>query len=434
MPANGFRGTRATRPGAAGVAHGQRRPHRGAGAMTNSVSRDKFLQPVTPTPDGGACMQERGVQAVSELRAAQFVAPSHNKAGDRIANAQGAPALPIAQTHFSPAEMMLKVQELRLKTQEGQLRTAKEGLHVTHQQISQERSKMLAKREEAIEKGSSAEAKSKVSKILGWSAKIGVFAVSAMSVLALSGVTGLTGGAASPLLALAILGLVASGMSLLSAGVQTAGGPTIDLNAGFNWASKAFLDVMGVPEKDLETASRLMAGALGVVSGAWLVDAQLTGSLASGIVEMAGSSENQAAIIGATVTALASIAVAVVMAVATSGASGPEAVKQILKGIPQIANVVQHGITGVSAAGTAVAAGINVGVAFDQHAADSAQVDRQRISAVIAKLQALMEQDSEQITQLVKDIQESMSMVSKMISQAGQSLSQIAANIGHSMA
>jgi len=81
-----------------------------------------------------------------------------------------------------------------------------------------------------------------------------------------------------------------------------------------------------------------------------------------------------------------------------------------------------------------VQGGLNVGVSIDEHAAASAQVDRKLFSAMLVKLQAQMEEDQEQIKKVVEEIQNGLSVVSQMIASAGESRSQIAANLGRSMA
>ncbi|WP_159910925.1 type III secretion system translocon subunit SctE [Pantoea sp. 18069] len=390
--------------------------------------------PGVATPGEGLGVQALPAQTTEHL-AGQANTPSAKDRGELlIANRHGAPALAAVTSQFAPEELVLILQALKMKTQEGQLRTAKEGLGITRQKLEQEHKKSLDKLEEAIKKGESAAAKSKASKIFGWVTQVGAVVGSLVAVVALSGVTGITAGAGAPLLALAVIGLVASSISLTSSIVQAAGGPPADLNAAMTWSCKSLLKVFGVPEEKLEAASKIMAGSLGVATGAVLLDAQLVGGLASGVVQISSGSENWAAVTGAAVTALASIAIAVVMIMATAGAGSTDAAKEALKSVSQISKILQHSAPIVSSGGSLASSGLDIDASFDEHAAASAQVDRQKFSAIIAKLQALMEEDSEQITQIVKDIQESLSQVSKMIMQAGENRSQIAANLGHSMA
>jgi len=379
-----------------------------------------------------------GVQALPEQAAQQLAGQANTPAAkdpgaSQISNQHGAPAIAAVLSHFAPEELVLLLQALKLKTQEGQLRTAKEGLQITQLDLKQLNDNKLGKLQESIDKGQSADAKSKYSNILGWAVKIGAAVGSLVAVIGLIGAAGLTGGAAAPLLALAAIGLVSSTVSLISASVQAAGGPPVDINTGATLACKALLTLVGVPEEKREAASQIMAGSLGVITGAVLLDPQLTGGLASGIVLMSNGNENWAAVAGGAMTAATTIAIAVVMFVANPAGSSAQ-IKEVLAKVPQVATVMQSALKVFSASGTGLAAIVNIGVGFDEHGAAMAQVDRQKFSALIAKLQALMEKDTEQMTQTVKDIQESMSKVSKIIMQAGESRSQIVANLGHSMA
>ena len=87
-----------------------------------------------------------------------------------------------------------------------------------------------------------------------------------------------------------------------------------------------------------------------------------------------------------------------------------------------------------SALSSMAKAGISVGVAIDEHAAASAQVDRKLFAVLMVKLQAQMQEDQDQLKKLVQEIQEGVGQVSQMIAAAGESRSQIAANLGRSMA
>ena len=120
--------------------------------------------------------------------------------------------------------------------------------------------------------------------------------------------------------------------------------------------------------------------------------------------------------------------------VAKTGAESSKLLTDVLKALPQMAKIAQHTASATSAVASTVQGGLNVGVAIDEHAAASAQVDRKLFSAMLVKLQAQMEEDQEQIKKVVEEIQNGLSVVSQMIAAAGESRSQIAANIGRSMA
>ena len=369
----------------------------------------------------------------ADLAAQADLAPAKALGALQISDPHGAPAIAPVNKDFAIERMMLELQKVKLKSQEGQLRTASEGMAVDGLNRDQYKQNALAKLQEANDKGESAEAKSKYAKIFSWAAKIGAFAGSLLAVAGSLAAVVLSGGAAAPLLVLAVTGLVSSSISLISAIRQERGGEPLDINIGVTMACKALLTQVGVPEEKLEAASKIMAGSLGIITGAVVLDPQLFGSLASGVVLMSTGNENWAAVAAAGVTAYTTMALAAVMCIANPGSASTQ-VQKAMAQIPQLANTIKHALSAVSAAGSGISALINIGVSFDEHGAAMAQVDRQKFSNLITKLQAQMTKDSEQITEIVKDIQQSMSQVSKMIMQAGESRAQIIANLGRFMA
>ena len=380
-----------------------------------------------------------------------------------ITNSNGAPAIGGITINFSAEDLTAALAVLQGKTQDAQLRTAQEGLGVTRQKMEENHKKSLEKIETWIKKCESAAAKSKLGGIFGWIAKIAAFVASAIATVALAVATPFTAGATAPLLALAVIGLVGSTMSLASAISQASGGPALEIGTLMTKACSAFLKAVGVPEEKLEAASRIMAGAIGGITGAVLADPQLLGGMVSSVAQLSITDQNKAAIVGAIFSTLACIALTVATTVATAGAgagkaaadiakalpqaattvattvakTGAESSKlltDVLKALPQMAKIAQHTASATSAVASTVQGGLNVGVAIDEHAAASAQVDRKLFSAMLVKLQAQMEEDQEQIKKVVEEIQNGLSVVSQMIAAAGESRSQIAANIGRSMA
>lgn len=351
-----------------------------------------------------------------------------------ISNANGAPSIGNATIDFSAEDMTLKLLELQSKTRDAQLRTAKEGLGVSRQKIAENHQKSLEKIETWIQKSKSAAAKGKLGGIFSWVGKIASFLATAIATVALVAATPLTGGAAAPLLALAIIGLVGSTMSLASSISQASGGPPLELNSLMTKACCAFLQAVGVPEEKLEAASRAMAGGMGLLTGAVLVDPQLLGNMVSSIAELSISDPQTAAIVGAVLATAVTIALSVVTAVASGGANSANAVADITKNVSQMAKMAQHLAGATSALSSMAKAGVGISVAFDEHAAASAQIDRKLFAVLLVKLQAQMEESHEQIKKLVQEIQEAVGQVSQMIAAAGESRTQIAANLGRSMA
>ena len=351
-----------------------------------------------------------------------------------ISNANGAPSIGNVAINFSAEDLTAALLVLQGKTQDAQLRTAKEGLGVSRLKMEENHKKSMEKIDTWIKKSESAAAKSKLSGIFGWIGKIAAFLASAIATVALAVATPFTAGATAPLLALAVIGLVGSTMSLASAVSQAAGGPALEISSLMTKVCTAFLKAVGVPEDKLEAASRVMAGAIGLVTGAVLADSQLLGNMVSSIAQLSISDQNKAAIIGAIFSTLACVALTVVTSVATAGTGTANSIADISNTIPQAAKFAQHAASAAAAGSSMATAGLGIGVSIDEHAAASAQIDRKQFSALLAKLQAQMEEDQEQIKKVVQEMQDGLSMVSQMIAAAGESRTQIAANLGRSMA
>ncbi|MBS7777595.1 type III secretion system translocon subunit SctE [Acidovorax sp. CCYZU-2555] len=351
-----------------------------------------------------------------------------------ISNANGSPSIGNVAIDFSAEDLTAALLVLQGKTQDAQLRTAKEGLGVSRLKMEENHKKSMEKIETWIKKSESAAAKGKLGGIFSWVGKIAAFMATAIATVALAAATPLTGGAAAPLLALAIIGLVGSSMSLASSISQAAGGPPLELSSIMTKVCSTFLQAVGVPEEKLESASRVMAGAIGMLTGAMLVDSQLLGNMVSSIADLSISDKQAAAIVGTIFAMLATIALSVVTTVASGGSNSAKAVTEITKNISQMAKVAQHVAGATSALSSMAKAGISVGVAIDEHAAASAQVDRKLFAVLMVKLQAQMQEDQDQLKKLVQEIQEGVGQVSQMIAAAGESRSQIAANLGRSMA
>ena len=76
----------------------------------------------------------------------------------------------------------------------------------------------------------------------------------------------------------------------------------------------------------------------------------------------------------------------------------------------------------------------NFSVAETKNEADNIQADKKELDAITRKLQARMEEAQEEITKVIKQMEEGLRMVSQMINGAADSMSQITANIGKRMA
>ena len=205
--------------------------------------------------DAGAAAAINGTAAgaLEELRqfAVQYAGtnPGSGAAagGNNIVNGAGAPAIDGVTIDLSAEDMAAALLVLQGKTQEAQLKTAKEGLEVNRVKQKNAHESAMKKLDDWVKKSRAAAAKQKALGIFGWIAKAVAFIASAIATVVAAVATVATAGAAAPLLAVATLALVASGMSLASGISQAAGGPPLELSSLMVKACTAILKGLGVP-------------------------------------------------------------------------------------------------------------------------------------------------------------------------------------------
>lgn len=389
-----------------------------------------YLPDSTASTGAGNLEGAIGTGATSQKLLAELVQLTATLGGQAgVTNSNGAPAIGGVTINFSPEDMAAALLVLQGKTQDAQLRTAREGLESSRAKMQDQNEKALAKINDWIKSCESAAAKDKASGAMAWVAKIAGFVGALMGTIVAGVAAVATGGAAAPLLALAIMGLVGATMGLASHISQEAGGPPLELSSLMTKAATAILTAVGVPEDKVDAAARTMAGALGLVSGAALIDPALLGELAGGITQLSASDTMANAVTTGVFTAVATIAISIVMVVATGGASAGDAVNGVAKTVGTAAKIGQA-VAGITAGATSVAkGGVQIAKAFDERDAATAQADKKLIDSVIAKLQQQMEEDREQIKKVIDEIMQGVSVVTQMINAAGDSRTQIAAHL-----
>lgn len=376
--------------------------------------------------ESGALKSVQDGSKVDELLQIQKSLQNTNGPG-RVGGAGNAPAIGGVTMSFSAEDLAAALLVLQGKTQESQLKTAKEGLETSRIQSDKANEKALNKILDANKKAEDAEAKAKKMGIFGWIAKIAGFIASIAAVAVAAAATVATGGAAAPLLAFAIVGMVGATMSLASAISQEAGGPPLELGSLLNKAFTEMLVSFGMDREKAEQVGKVMAGAVGLMTGAVLIDPSLAGDLFAGIALLAGADEMQAAIIATAFTVAATIAIAVAQIVLTAGVGTAGAVASVATRIGQITQAAAGITQGVS---TAVAGGYGVAKAFDDRDVANLQADRKEIQALLIKLQQKMEEEREEIRKVIEEIMEGYNVVSQMFESAASSRQQITANLG----
>src|SRR5690554_22374 len=248
---------------------------------------------------------------------------SLNESGVQGAAQGSAPKIGGVTMSFSAEDLAAALIVLRGKTQESQIKTAKEGLETSRIQTGKANERALDKILEANKKAEEAEAKSKAMGIFGWIGKIAGMIAAIAAVVVAAAATVATGGAAAPLLAFAVLGLVGATMSMASAISQECGGPPLGLGSLMTQAFTEMLVGFGMDREKAEQVGKVLAGAVAVMMPAMLVvDPSLAGGMAEGIALLAGADEMTAAIIATVTAVVTTIAIAVMQTVLTCGVGG----------------------------------------------------------------------------------------------------------------
>jgi hypothetical protein len=344
-----------------------------------------------------------------------------------VNDANGAPEIERATAELSPEDMAAQLQMLQSKTQEAQLATAKEGIKTNMTKKEEQNAKALAKINDWIKNCQDAANAAKPSGILGWLKKIGTFIASIAAVVVAAVAAVASGGVGSPLFAMAVVGLVASTMSLASAISQEAGGPPLEISTWLAKGIGAALAGMGVPKDKAEAIGKI---ALLAAPGLILIDPSMLGQATGAIAQLSGADASQIAIVTAVFTAVATVAAAGAMVVLSGGAGAGKALDGIAKTVSVCAKVAQGAGVAASAAGDIGQGAVAIEKAGYDRAADNAQADKKAIDAVIAKLQKQMEDSRDDLKKVMDQLMDGMTIVSQMINAAADNRSQITANLG----
>ena len=402
-----------------------------------------------PLDAGGSATAPAGAASggalapVTTLDAPQGAAAQDADSGDNpLTDSNGAPRIDATAMSFDVSTMAAMLSVLQNKTQSQQLKAAQSGVEAKNVQMKANNDKQMGKIKDWIKKCEQAKHKSLLGKIFGWVGKI-VAVIASVVAVAVAGVaTVATGGAAAPLLAIALVGAMAATMSLASAASQANGGPEISVGSLIKATVGKFLvNVCGVDQKTADEVCGVAGGALALACPVMVaIDPSLVGGAAQSIAQMAGASSQTAGYIGMGFGLAATIGVGIAMAVMSGGASVGESVGEIgsevtAQTLKNVDTVMQTGSTVAQGA-----AGVGQGVTTIQQGqlqkqADDAQADRKDLQALALKLQQQVQNDTDDLKEIMQAIDASTQLISKMMSGAADSMQQIAMNMtGKAMA
>lgn len=328
--------------------------------------------------------------------------------GDLISNANGAPRIGVAHD-FSAEGMAVALMGLLGKTQENQMAMNKGEISAKTKKAQDQNQQNVDKISQWDKKCQSAEAKAKIGGILGWLKKVSLVVVAAFSVAMATIATVATGGAATPLLALALLGL-ASAVTGLASDISKATG------------HKGFDHVMQ-----------------------WMDPGTLVGKGMAELAKKLGADESQAAKVAIAFSIATTVGIMIASVVLSGGATMGSVVENFAKTLSNTMKTVVTLTASMSKIAQPVASvvggltdmaqgGINIAVANDKRAASNIQADIQSGDSFMVKLQQQMEDARKDLKKALDELMDGISLVSQMINAASQSRAQISKNLlGRSM-
>ncbi|QEI08267.1 outer protein B [Pigmentiphaga aceris] len=356
--------------------------------------------------------------------AAKMMLTKSAPGGDEVSDKRGAPAIPQPSTSISSDDMVALLRSIRSKSQDAQLEAAKGGVETARIKAEKNTEGQLKKIEEWVKKCEEAAAKSKAGGIFGWISKIVAVIAAVVAVVASGALSVLSGGAATPLMALAMMALVGTTLALADQISKEVGGPGISIAGALTQMTAKFLEACGVDKEMAGKIGTLVAGAIGCATGLVLAEPGLAASMATGICQLAGADDAVTGYVAMAVGMAAAITIGVVTVVASGGASAASTASKI---------------AGASAQFVQGAAGVGAGTvtmlkAGDEKAAQGALAGKAELAAEMVKLQAAQEDGREEIKKIIQQIEDGLAAVSKMINDSADSMSQITANMGKRMA
>jgi transloator len=333
-------------------------------------------------------------------------------------NANGAPVIEEPEIALTTDELALLLGSLSNLIGEDQLKNLKEGIKADLQKKQAQHAAAIQKLEEAFEMYEQQAEKEKANKILGWFGKVFAFVAAVVSVVVAAVATVASGGAAAPLLALAVMGLVASTVDLASAINVEMGGEPFGLGSLLMDGLTKMFQAFGLDEKEAaKAAGGLMIAAIALNPSMVMVAPD---SLTEAFLAV-GMDPKAAMIAGLVLTMAIQLTLGIVMAIATGGASVVGTVAQVATKIAQVTQAVAMVVNGsVNIAQGALA----IQIAQIQAEIANLDADKLDIQKLLKALEASMEGQQEAIKDVLAMLEQSMQQIAAMIGDSAKSMNQ----------
>jgi transloator len=333
-------------------------------------------------------------------------------------NANGAPVLSQPEIALTTDELALILGELNNLIGEEQLKTLKEGIQADLQKKQLQHAAAIKKLEEAFEKYQEQAEKEKANKVLNWFTKVFAFVAAVVSVVAAAVATVATGGAAAPLLALAVMGLVASSIDLANAILVEMGKDPISLgNLLMEGLSKMFV-AFGMNEEDAKKAAGAVMIAMVVVAPSMVFIAP---DMLTEAFKAVGMDEKSAMIAGLVITMAIQLTIGIAMMVATGGSSAAGTIANMATKVGQI---VQATAAVVNGSLNIAQGALSIEIAGIKKEIENLYSDKLDLQKLLKALEAAMEAQQDAIKDILTMLDQSMQQMSEMIGQSAQSMHQ----------
>jgi len=405
--------------------------------MTNPVSNNPAMPPLATgnTPEGAPSLTINTPTAIlnpSIIEAVLKSAKEQVAPDNTIKNNNGAPILTPPPTNFSAADLIDMLRDLQSKSMDAQIKTASKSLEKAGQDAKANNEAQMKKIEEWIKKCEDAANASRVKSIFSWIGKIAAIVGAIAGIVVAVAATPFTGGAASVLVVLAVVGLVAATISLADQISQAKGGPEISISNLAKGVS-AILQACGLPEDKADSIGKFVRNSLFVLlpAATLLVEPKMLGTVVGDIMRWAGVDANTIAntemglTIGVTVMVTALLIVMTLDATkAASGMANAASMATKIGTATKTAAQAGQGLTGI---GSGIA---GIKQAGYEHEGEKAIAAKKELEALMKKINLFMEDEREELKKLIQQLEDGMTAVSQMIQGMADNMTQINQNVG----
>ena len=337
----------------------------------------------------------------------------------------GAPALAASTLSGNVVDLTLAMQMMQASFSNAQAATSMAEIKINTVKLKASQAEQNAHYKKSVESARDAESKS--GGILGFFKKLFKMIAAVAGIVLSALAVAASGGAAGPLLAFAVVGLVSASIGLASEISQAAGGPPISVSGMLTKMGTALAKACGATDEDAEKIGKVVGNSIG--APLCLIDPSVLGELTGGIAALSGADPLVIGIVSVVGTLLAvGLSFAVMpkfegsetmnkIAAAAMKMTGLKQGLMVAKGLADGASGVVGGTQGVL-------------VARSQWDADNARADAKASSVQTMKLQQQMDDLLDEVRKLFEQVEESYRGATQILSRASQSYQLLARNMG----